>query len=248
MVSELDAGDMLCVCVPRNEHEPWMLGRAIGKAIKATADDVNEAALLGFTIKEGAAVLRLRKYEPFDIGSRRYVETKVDLVVPTSRLRRHKLQPNSNPRLSAKMKADARYGLLTFELKEADLRIIVALMAQDGVGDFKVAAIVGHRTIMQRGKPIDQFRVRWDGWDRDEDLTWEPLSHFTDAEHIAQCHKLREVASSSTASDSLVPNITPLPTAAASSTIASSPTSNAGSSSIETALPVSGPHIYTADI
>ena len=162
MVSEVDAGDMLCVCVARNEHEPWMLGRAEGKATKATVDDIKEAALLGFSIKEGTAVLRLLKYEPFDVGSRRYVETKVKLVIPTSKLRRHKLQSNtsSSPRLSAKMKADARYGVLTFELKEADLRIIVALMAQDGVGNFKVAGIVAHRTIIQRGKPVDQFQVR----------------------------------------------------------------------------------------
>ena len=34
-----------------------MLGQAEGKATKATVDDVKEAELLGFTIKEGAAAL-----------------------------------------------------------------------------------------------------------------------------------------------------------------------------------------------
>ena len=127
-----------------NEHEPWMLGRATGKARAAIADDVREGALLGFEIVEGAEVLRLIKFEPIDVGSRRYIETKVVLVVPACALRRHQLESNSSPRLTAKMRADSRYRDTTFELKEADLRVVVALMASDGIGSFKVASIDAH--------------------------------------------------------------------------------------------------------
>ena len=71
--------------------------------------------------------------------------------------------------------------------KEADVRIIVALMASDGIGSFKVASIDEHRTIIQRKKVVDQFLVRWEGWDREEDKTWEPLAHFSAAEHLTRC-------------------------------------------------------------
>lgn len=64
-----------------------MLGYAEDDAGIATGDDVAEAATLGYKIKTGAAVLRLIKYEPFQIGSRRYIETKIKLAVPTSALR-----------------------------------------------------------------------------------------------------------------------------------------------------------------
>ena len=198
MISEVVEGQFVCVAMPRNEHEPWMLGRAEGMVIAATPVDVREAALLGFDVKEGAEVLRLQKFEPFDMGSRRYIKTKVQLVVLASRLRRYQLQSNSSPRLTAKMKADSRYGDATFELKEADVRIIVALMASDSIGSFKVASIDEHRTISQRKKVVDQFLVRWEGWDREEDKTWEPLAHFSVAEHLTRCEELKQASLTST--------------------------------------------------
>eukprot|EP00966_Prymnesium_polylepis_P250730 5797771-Prymnesium_polylepis.1 len=82
MVKEVVEGQMLCVAVARNEHEPWMLGRAEGPPGVATDGDVAEAAALGFSIKPGASVLKLKKYDPFEAGSRRYIETKIGLVVP----------------------------------------------------------------------------------------------------------------------------------------------------------------------
>ena len=53
-----------------------MLGVLQGAAAPATASDVAEAQKLGFNVKEGASVLRLTTYEPFEIGSRRLIETK----------------------------------------------------------------------------------------------------------------------------------------------------------------------------
>jgi len=66
-----------------------MLGRAEGSEGQASSEDVAEAAKLGLSIKQGARVLHLIKYEPFEVGSRRYVEKKIKLVVPTSTVRRH---------------------------------------------------------------------------------------------------------------------------------------------------------------
>ena len=82
MVAEVAEGQFVLVAVPRNEHEPWMLGLALGPAAAATTSDVEEAGLAGFTLKEGSDVIRLTKFEPFELGSRRYIETKVKLVVP----------------------------------------------------------------------------------------------------------------------------------------------------------------------
>eukprot|EP00966_Prymnesium_polylepis_P274992 6354025-Prymnesium_polylepis.1 len=74
-------------------------------------------------------------------------------------LRRHKLESNAKPRLSSQMKASERYGTDTFELKEEDVRIIFALMAQSGISDFKVETILSHHTATVRGeqaaKPSD---------------------------------------------------------------------------------------------
>ena len=193
MESEVVTGMLVCVAVPNNIHEPWMIGAAQGAVCSATEADVSEAAELGYSILEGSSVVRPTKYEPFEVGSRRYMETKVPLVVPSSALRRHQLTSNAEKELrkTAFMKSHSnRYGDSTFEIKEADLRAIVVVMAHEGVGDFKVDDIVGHRVVMQRGKCVNQFCVKWAGWDRPEDLTWEPLGHFTDAEHIAKAEQL----------------------------------------------------------
>jgi hypothetical protein len=190
MLEESVAGHMVCISVPDQPHEPWMLGVLQGAPAPATASDVAEAQKLGFDLKEGASVLRLTKYEPFEIGSRRFIETKVPIVVPAGRLRRHHLTSNEpRPRLSAKMKAESRFGDTTFELKEADLRTIVALVVSERgtIGEFRVEAILDHRIVQQRGKPVDQFLTKWFGWERNEDLTWEPLSHFEDPAHLARC-------------------------------------------------------------
>ena len=93
MLSELTEGQMLVVFIKGSPHEPWMLGTLKGAGpTAATAADVAAAKELHFTIKEGAAVLRLQKYEAFEVGSRRFVACKsVEVVVPTSALRRHRL-------------------------------------------------------------------------------------------------------------------------------------------------------------
>ena len=186
MIKAVTDGQYVCVIVKDNPHEPWMLGRAGGGVEKATAKDVKEAAELGFTIKVGAEVLRLIKFEPFELGSRRYIETKVPLVVPATALRRGELKPNNvnELRKSARIKNQAsRYGDSTFEVKEEDLRAIVAILGSE-IGDFKVDKLLAHRVVVQRGKQVDQFQVKWQGWEREEDLTWEPLSAFGDDEAL----------------------------------------------------------------
>ena len=85
MLEESVAGHMVCISLPDQPHEPWMLGVLQGAAAPATASDVAEAQKLGFNVKEGASVLQLTKYEPFEIDSRRLIETKVLVVVPAGR-------------------------------------------------------------------------------------------------------------------------------------------------------------------
>ena len=189
MLREAAVGEIVCISLPDRPHEPWMIGELQHAPLPATEADVAEAKALGFTVKVGASVLRLTKYEPFEFGSRKFIQTKVPLVVPSGRLRRHQLLSNEpRPRLTAKMKAESRFCDTTFELKEADLRAIVALVTSERgtIGDFKVDSILDHRIVVQRGKPVDQFKTKWAGWDRCEDLTWEPLAHFKASSQSAQ--------------------------------------------------------------
>ena len=95
MVSDVVTGMMVCVAVPNNVHEPGILGAAQGAACLATAADVTEAKKLGYDIAEGSSVLRLTKYETFELSPRRYIETKVLLVAPSSTVRRHQLVSNA---------------------------------------------------------------------------------------------------------------------------------------------------------
>ena len=151
MLSDASAGQMVCVSIPDQPHEPWMLGMLKGGVAPAAVTDVTEARALGFTVKEGAMVLRMSKFEPFEVGSRRFIETKVQIVVPAGRLRRHQLQSNEPPpRLSSKMRADSRFLDNTFELKEADLRAIVALvMSEKGtIGEFRVQSILDYSIVL----------------------------------------------------------------------------------------------------
>jgi hypothetical protein len=206
MLAVLKEQQFVCVFVKGSEHEPWMIGQlTAAQPSAATVDDVQSAQALGFsTVREGATqVLRLTKYEPFEVGSRRFVETKVTLVVPTTALRRANLQPN-NPnaiKTSAKQRGP-RYGQGTFELKEGDHRAIVTIMAAEGIGEFKVEKLLGHQFVTVRGKLVDEIRVKWVGWDRgEEDLTWERLDNFADdgevrveAEAMAQQARVRRAA------------------------------------------------------
>eukprot|EP00966_Prymnesium_polylepis_P211612 4900374-Prymnesium_polylepis.2 len=218
MLKEVVAGEMVSVSLPSRVHEPWMLGRLQGEPVEATEADVAEAKELDFSVKAGTMVLRLTKYEPFEIGSRRFVETKVKLVVPASRLRRNKLESNEpKPRLQTKLKDASRYGEDTFELKEADLRAIVAISASEGdIGAFRVECILEHRVVTQRGKQVDQFKTKWQGWSREQDHTWEPLCHFEDAEHIKSCQVLiaKSAASTSQPADPKEPSPQPAAPAA----------------------------------
>ena len=202
MLREAVVGEIVCISLPDRPHEPWMIGELQHAPLPATEADVAEAKALGFTVKVGASVLRLTKYEPFEFGSRKFIQTKVPLVVPSGRLRRHQLLSNEpRPRLTAKMKAESRFCDTTFELKEADLRAIVALVTSERgtIGDFKVDSILDHRIVVQRGKPVDQFKTKWAGWDRCEDLTWEPLAHFESEAHIARCNALISEKAAATA-------------------------------------------------
>ena len=68
-------------------------------------------------------MLHLVKYEPFEVGDRKFIETKIELTAPLSALRRHKLESNAEKKLRKPPKCtSSRYGTETFELKEADLR------------------------------------------------------------------------------------------------------------------------------
>ena len=195
MLTELELNQMVVVFIKGNEHEPWMLARLCeAGAVAARAADVTEAKELGFTIKPGAQVLRLQKFEPFEAGSRKFAECKVNLVVPTCALRRHKLINNAEKqvRKSARLQNNARYGEATFELKEEDHRAIVGIMQTEGIGEFTIESIVGHRVVVKRGKPCDEFHVKWKGWERNDDRTWEPLATFKDAELIATAKRLAE--------------------------------------------------------
>lgn len=203
MLTEIVSGEMVCVDVPHSSHEPWMLGKLKGSALQANSDDVNEASKLGFSIEIGSSVLRMVKFEPFEIGSRRYIETKVPLVVPAANLRYHHLEPNNDGKLraSARLKANpGRYGDMTFELRERDLRAITVIMRNEGIGAYRVESILEHRTIIQRGKHVDQFKVKWAGWDRgEEDMTWEPLTHFHSSSHLARCEELMQATQEASA-------------------------------------------------
>ena len=198
MAPELSAGMMLSVAAELSEHEPWNLGRLNGRVVQATQNDVIAMRELGYkNVRAGQRVLHLTKFEPFDTGSRKFIETKVALVVPLSALRRHKLENNAGKALHkpSKVKStSARYGTETFELKDADLRAIVAIVTKDkngGIGDFKVERLSDYRVVTQRGKQVDQWLVKWVGWDKEADMTWEPREHFADAAHLQQANELK---------------------------------------------------------
>ena len=165
---------------------------------RQTQNDVSAMRDLGYkNVRAKQRVLRLTKFEPFDTGSRRFIETKVALVVPLSALRRHKLENNAGKALHKPTKlkgTSARHGTETFELKEADLRAIVAVVMKDkngGIGDFKVERLSDYRVVTQRGKQVDQWLVKWVGWDKEADMTWEPREHFADAAHLQQANELK---------------------------------------------------------
>ena len=71
----------------------------------------------------------------------------------------------------------------------ADLAALIT-SERGTIGDFKVESVLDHRVIVQCGKCVDQFKTKWAGWERDEDLTWEPLAHFKSEAHIARCNAL----------------------------------------------------------
>ena len=197
MLGDLHNSQMLAVFVKDSPHEPWMLGKLLtAGSVQATEADVKAANELRFSsVKLGTPVLRLLKYEPFEEGSRRYVECKmIQLVVPTTALRRHKLVNNCGKELrrSQRVQSSERYGEATFELKEEDHRAIVAIMQTEGIGDFTVEKILKHRVVTVRKKPHHQFLVKWLGWDREADLTWEPLSHFQNPQHVEMAHQMME--------------------------------------------------------
>eukprot|EP00964_Phaeocystis_antarctica_P081213 scaffold50788_cov68-Phaeocystis_antarctica.AAC.3 len=196
MAPDLMPGMMLCIAVEGSEHEPWMLGQLSCEITKATESDVEAMQELGYKgVRLGQRVLRLTKFEPFAVGSRKFIETKVSIVSPLSALRRHKLESNAEKALRKPVTfLSSRFGTKTFELKEVDLRAIVAIVMKDkngGIGDFKVERLDDYRVVMQRGKPVDQWLVKWCGWERECDLTWEPRSHFTDPKHLQCADELR---------------------------------------------------------
>lgn len=184
MLEQLEEGSMQCARVKGSIHEPWMLGR-LRDSGPATESDVAEAKELGYSIKAGANVLRLQKYEAMETGSRNYVACKtINLVVPASALRRHNMLSNADTatagRRCSRIKAGERYEASTFELKEADIRAIVAIMATEGLGTFKVEKILAHRTVTVRGKAVDEFLCKWEGWSRPGDDSWQRMADFED--------------------------------------------------------------------
>ena len=202
MAPQLNDGMMVSVAMDGNDHEPWFLGRLEGDVAKATAAEATAMKEMGYkNVKPGQRVLHLTKFEPFQAGSRRFVETKVSLVVPLSSLRRHQLVSNSERARRPANLRSARYGDTTFELKEADLRAIVAVVLANngGIGDFHVERLCEYRVVFQRGKPVDQWLVKWRGWERPEDMTWEPLDHFDDPDHLAQADQLKAGAAKAAA-------------------------------------------------
>ena len=57
--------------------------------------------------------------------------------------------------------------------------------------------ILAHRTVVVRKQSVDQYLVKWVGYDREEDNTWEPLSHFQADEHIAAAKQLAAATATS---------------------------------------------------
>ena len=76
MLREAVVGEIVCISLPDRPHEPWMIGELQHAPLPATEADVAEAKALGFTVKVGASVLRLTKYEPFEFGSRKFIQPR----------------------------------------------------------------------------------------------------------------------------------------------------------------------------
>ena len=136
-----------------------MLCKVTAAATTATATDVAEAKALGFTVRVGARVLRLAKFEPYEPGSRRFALTNVSVVAPVSALVRHKLETNGleavrKARVEASAAADGKRTLTgeAFEIKEADHRAILQLIDHEHVGTFIAERIVAHRSCDDRVK------------------------------------------------------------------------------------------------
>eukprot|EP00965_Chrysotila_dentata_P108643 3588706-Pleurochrysis_carterae.AAC.1 len=65
----------------------------MGAPAPAVEEDIAEAWELGFSVKGGQRVLRMRKLEPYGPGSRRFILCKdVSIKAPISALRRQNLK------------------------------------------------------------------------------------------------------------------------------------------------------------
>ena len=156
MVGEAAVDMVVCIILNSGkgrDYEPWMLCKVTAATSAATSADVEEASTLGFTVREGANVLRLAKYEPYEPGSRRFALTNVTVIAPTSALVRHKLETNGletvrKARVDGSAAANGKRTLTggAFELKEGDHRAILQLIDAEHVGTFIAERIVAHRS------------------------------------------------------------------------------------------------------
>eukprot|EP00959_Pyramimonas_sp_CCMP1952_P233913 4887949-Pyramimonas_sp.AAC.1 len=101
-----------------------MLCQVTGAPAPAVEEDIAEARELGFSVKGNQRVMRMRKLEPYEPGSRRFIFCKdVLITAPVSALCRHNLKniiPPGRRSIKNLKRSSVRYTGDIFELGEAD--------------------------------------------------------------------------------------------------------------------------------